>query len=227
MVPTTLTVARDFRGRLGRRGRRAGLALDASLTDRLVAYFELLARWNRKINLTSITEPDEAIDRLLIEPLLAARHLPGARPLRLLDIGSGGGSPAIPLTLASPGVHLTMVESKVRKSAFLREAVRQLALESTVVETTRYEELLTRPELHEAIDVVSLRAVRAEPRVLLGLQAFLRPGGWFFLFTSASGPGPRASVPPPLAVQAVHPLVEALRSRLVVIEKQPVGGRLR
>jgi len=226
-VATTLTVGRDFRARLGRRSRRAGLSLASGLTDQLVSYFELLARWNHKINLTSITQPDEAIDRLLVEPLLAARHLPAGRPLRLLDIGSGGGSPAIPLALASPGVALTMVESKVRKSAFLREAVRHLALESAVVETARYEELLTRPELHEAIDVVSLRAVRTESRVLLGLQAFLKPGGWFFLFSSAGGPGPQGTIPPPLALLAMHPLVETLRSRLVVIEKQPVGGRMR
>jgi len=194
--------------------------------DRLVAYFELLARWNRKINLTSISEPDEAIDRLLLEPLLAARHLPRRRPVSLIDIGSGGGSPAVPLKLASPGLRLTMVESKVRKSAFLREAVRHLALESAVVETTRYEELLTRPELHEAIDIVSLRAVRAEPRVLMGLQAFLKPGGWLFLFTTASGQAQLPSVPPPLASLASHPLVETLRSHLIIIEKQPIGSQL-
>ena len=226
-MATTLSVARDFKVRLERRSRRAGLSLDAGLIDQLVSYFELLARWNRKINLTSITQPDEAIDRLAIEPLVAARYLPSGRARHLLDIGSGGGSPAIPLKLASPDMALTMVESKVRKSAFLREAARQLSLESTVVETMRFEELLTRPELHEAIDVVSLRAVRTEPRVLMGLQAFLKPGAWFFLFTSAGGPDPQASIPPPLTLRAVHPLVEALRSRLVIIEKQPVGRRPR
>jgi 16S rRNA (guanine527-N7)-methyltransferase len=226
-VATTLIVARDFRSRLQRRSRRAGLSLDARLTDALTTYFELLARWNQKINLTSITQPDEAIDRLLLEPLLAARYLPPDRPLRLMDIGSGGGSPAIPLKLASPSMALTMVESKVRKSAFLREAVRQLALDATSVETARYEELLTRPELHEATDIVSLRAVRTEPRILMNLQAFLKTGGWFFLFRSASGGDPSGSIPPPLALIAAHPLVESLRSRLQIIEKQPVGQQTR
>jgi 16S rRNA (guanine527-N7)-methyltransferase len=192
------------------------------LVDALAGYYELLARWNRKINLTSLTQPDEAIDRLLLEPLQAARHVPVDRPLQLMDIGSGGGSPAIPLALASPGVTLTMVESKARKSAFLREAVRQLSLSATRVETTRYEELLTRPDLHEAIDIVSLRAVRIESRVLLGLQAFLKPAGRIFLFRSA-GPDVPGSIPPPLAILATHSLVESLRSRLVVIEKQPIG----
>ncbi len=67
-----------------------------------------------------------------------------------MDVGSGGGSPAIPLKLAVPRLRLTMVEAKARKSAFLREAVRHLGLEQRSVETARYEELLARPDLHEA-----------------------------------------------------------------------------
>ena len=70
-----------------------------------------------------------------------------------------------------------MVEVKARKSAFLREAIRQLGLTDTQVENTRYEELLTRPELLEASDVLTLRAVRVETRVLLTLQAFVAPRG--------------------------------------------------
>jgi 16S rRNA (guanine527-N7)-methyltransferase len=102
-VATTAFVPRDFRSRLVRRGRRAGIPIGAPLADALTAYYELLSRWNRKINLTSITQPDEAVDRLLLEPLLAARHLPADSPA-LVDIGSGGGSPAIPMKLARPEV---------------------------------------------------------------------------------------------------------------------------
>ena len=221
-MATTAFISRDFRSRLLRRGRRAGVSVDAPLADALTAYYELLSRWNRKINLTSITQPDEAVDWLLLEPLLAARHLPPA-PLSLVDVGSGGGSPAIPMKLARPDLALTMVESKARKSAFLREAVRQLSLTGTAVENARYEELLARPELHEAADVVSLRAVRVEARVLMGLQAFLRPGGRFLLFRSVVKPDAPATVPPPLVWLGTHPLVESLRSCLVIIEKRGVG----
>jgi len=115
------------------------------LVEKLETFYSLLYRWNQKINLTSIADPDEAIDRLLLEPLLAARHVPPSAT-RLMDIGSGGGSPAIPLKLALPHLHLTMVEAKVRKSAFLREASRQLGLTATDVETMRVEELLARRE---------------------------------------------------------------------------------
>ena len=205
-----------------RRGRRAGLSIDSPLADALTAYHELLSRWNRKIDLTSITQADEAVDRLLLEPLLAARHLSPA-PQSLVDVGSGGGSPAIPMKLARPDLALTMVEAKARKSAFLREAIRHLGLTGTVVENARYEELLARPELHEAADVVSLRAVRVEARALMGLQAFLRPGGRFLLFRSVAKPDMPTTVPPPLVWLGTHPLLGTLRSCLVIIEKRAVG----
>lgn len=187
-------------------------------------FFGLLFRWNQKINLTSIADPDEAIDRLLLEPLLAARHVP-ASATRLMDIGSGGGSPAIPLKLALPHLHLTMVEAKVRKSAFLREASRQLGLTATEVETTRVEELLARPQLHEAFDLVSLRAVRLEMRMLNTMQAFLRPGGHVLVFRGPHGPAEPVVVPPMQWVDT-YPLVEVMQSRATLLQKRPIGAHV-
>ncbi len=183
-----------------------------------MAYYELLDRWNRKINLTALDDPDEAVDRLLLEPILAARHLPRTDG-RMMDIGSGGGSPAIPMKLAaSPSASLTMVEVKARKSAFLREAIRVLELQHTSVETSRYEELLACPELHDAFDVLSVRAVRVELRTLLTLQAFLKGGGSLFMFRGPSGPAQPDSVPM-LNWSATHPLVDTLQSRLTILTK--------
>jgi 16S rRNA (guanine527-N7)-methyltransferase len=214
--------AREFRERLTRRAKRAGLTVSAELAARLEIYYRLLATWNKKINLTALAldEPtDEGFDRLLIEPIVAARHAPaGIR--RLLDVGSGGGSPAIPFALAIPGVSLLMVESKTRKSVFLREAIRALGMEAADVATARFEELLTRPDLHEAHDLVTIRAVRIETRVLLGLQAFLRPGGQLFLFRAQGSTDRPETAPPPLTWVATFPLVESLRSRLVVLSKR-------
>ena len=91
-----------------------GLSLTDDLAEKLATFYALLSRWNQKINLTALADPDEAIDRLILEPLLAARHVPASRT-RLMDVGSGGGSPAIPLKLALPQLALTMVEVKVEK----------------------------------------------------------------------------------------------------------------
>jgi 16S rRNA (guanine527-N7)-methyltransferase len=214
---------RPLRDRLLRRARKAGASLDNALASSFENYFALLARWNAKVNLTAfnLADPnDEAIDRLLIEPLVAAKHLP-ARAGTLIDIGSGSGSPAIPLRLAAQGMALTMVEAKTRKAVFLMEALRHLGLPEGRVETARFEELLTRPELHEGFDLLSLRAVRAEARTLLTLQAFLRPGGQLFWFRGPSGPDIPADLIYPLSWTATYPLVESLRSRLVVMTKAP------
>jgi 16S rRNA (guanine527-N7)-methyltransferase len=218
--------AREFRERLNRRARQAHLTLSAELMAGLETYYQLLAKWNAKVNLTAFRlapgGEDDAIDRLLLEPVAAARHLhAGARTL--LDAGSGGGSPAIPLKLAAPHLELRMVEVKTRKAVFLREAVRELSLSNAVVETSRFEELLSRPELHESLDIVSIRAVRIEPKVLMTLQAFLRPGGQIFLFRGPGGADVAEVIAPPLMWKATFPLVEALRSRLVVLEKVRIG----
>ena len=196
-----------------------GLFLPDEISEKLSVYFELLERWNRKINLTALDDPDEAIDRLLLEPLIAARHLPGGNPLLLMDVGSGGGSPALPLALmAGQRVRLTMVEVKTRKSAFLREAVRQLDIVAQV-ENSRFEELLARPELHERFDAMSIRAVRVEPKVLMTLQAFLKPAGMLLMFRGPTGPNELSNVMPPLEWQTTVPLVDTLQSRLSLVRK--------
>ena len=202
------------------------MTLSPDLAEQLEVYYRLLATWNAKINLTGLKlseiSPD-ALDRLLIEPVVAAKYvLAGAS--RMLDVGSGGGSPAIPLALAVPNTRLLMVESKTRKSVFLREAVRALELNGAEVVTTRFEELLARPDLHEAHDLVTIRAVRVEARVLGSLQAFTKPGGQMFLFRGSGHSDPSESVTPPLAWKATYPLLESLRSRLVVLEKRAVAG---
>ena len=216
---------REFQDRLLRRAKRAGITVAPDLAVRLEAYFRLLETWNRKINLSgfNLSEPTpETLDRLLIEPLVAARHVPPGAT-RMLDVGSGGGSPAIPMALATPAIRLSMVESKTRKSVFLREAIRASALQGADVAVSRYEELLTRPELHEAHDLVTIRAVRVEPRLLSNLQAFIKPGGFVFLFRGATAADPAETVPPPLVWSATFPLLESLRSRLIVLEKRHVG----
>lgn len=214
---------RDFRTRLARRASKAGLFLSDNLAAAFAEYYELLSRWNRKINLTSLREPDEAIDRLLLEPLAAARFLPEGRT-QLMDVGSGGGSPAIPLMLSAPQLSLTMVESKVRKSAFLREAIRHLGLSGARVENTRYEELLTRPELHESHDAISIRAVRVDPRSLVTLQAFLKPGGVFLLFRGPDGATAAPAFLPPLDHLQTVPLVDTTQSHLTLLGKRQAGG---
>jgi len=219
--------SREFQDRLARRARRAGVSISPTVAVKLEAYFKLLTAWNTKMNLTGLDLAEQspaAIDRLLVEPLVASKHV--TSPVtRMIDIGSGGGSPSIPLALALSSPHLMLVEAKARKSVFLREALRALEMSEAEVVTSRFEELLARPPLHEAHELLTLRAVRLEGAILMNLQAFVRPGGELFLFRASSGSEAPGSLMPPLSWKATFPLLEDQGSRLVVLSKR--ADRLR
>jgi 16S rRNA (guanine527-N7)-methyltransferase len=161
------------------RARNHGVLLPDLLIPRLLSYYSLLARWNTRMNLTSLTDPPQAIDRLLLEPVKAAQNIPTGRAL--VDLGSGGGSPAIPLALASGARSLLMIESKARKAAFLREAVRHLGLPAAV-ECARFEDVL--PKLKRSADLVSIRAVRVDGDLLARVRPALASGGEALLFVT-------------------------------------------
>ena len=159
---------------------------------------------------------DEAADRLIVEPVLGARRLRPSEHV-IIDVGTGGGSPAIPLAIMAPDVRMVMVEVKVRKCAFLREVVRQLGLKGAAVENCRVEELLSRSEYHEAIDVVTVRAVRPDRRLLLAIQAFLKPGGRLFWFGAEASQKPDFQVP--FTSGQSETLVPAMGSQLWILTK--------
>jgi 16S rRNA (guanine527-N7)-methyltransferase len=165
-----------------RRARRARVVVAPETAAVLEEYFALLDRWNAKINLTALPlrpPTDETFDRLFVEPLAASRFLPDT-PDVWLDLGSGGGSPAIPLKAVRPRLKLTMVESKVRKAAFLREAVRTLKLHDAAVENSRIE-MLPAPFIASA-SVVTVRAVRVDSTLLTRAAELLAPEGRLVLF---------------------------------------------
>jgi 16S rRNA (guanine527-N7)-methyltransferase len=209
----------QLKEKIVQRSGKAGLRLTSSALDGLETYFELLRKWNRKVSLTALPVEDagdEAVDRLLIEPILAVKHLP--RPdASMIDIGSGGGSPAIPMKVIADSASLTMVESKTRKAAFLREAVRIMDLTNVWVEACRFEELLARPELHESADAVTIRAVRLTPSLLAALQSFVKPGGSILMFGTAKPGG--ISPLPGSAHWSTHSLHPSLGSQLLMLSK--------
>lgn len=186
--PTSVafSVARaDFGERLALRAGRVGIILTRQDLHLIEQYYFLLERWNRRINLTSLPLhdfPDATIDRLLIEPLVAAPFVDEGQ-LRWFDLGSGGGSPAIPLKVLRPRAGLTLVESRSRKAAFLREVVRRLELADTSVLTERFEELAQTKAAGRA-DLVTVRAVRMDDEFFAAMATLLRAEGRLLLFGS-------------------------------------------
>lgn len=177
----------EFETRLKERLELAGAPIPPrQLLELHERYIALLAKWNRTINLTSLPlEPltDEAIDRLLVEPISAS--FKAGQVETIIDIGSGGGSPAIPFWIQVPGAKLTMIESRSRKCAFLREAVRQIRPGGGDAFDNRFEELLSKhPELAGSADIVTVRAVRLDPPTVSMIGALLKPNGRVFHFST-------------------------------------------
>jgi 16S rRNA (guanine527-N7)-methyltransferase len=150
--------------------------LDSSLSARFDAYLDLIVRWNKRINLTSIRDKEGILRRHFVESIACARMLPaGIR--NLLDFGSGAGLPGIPIALCRPEIEVTLAESQNKKAAFLREVVRVLEIPAKV-QAGRAETLEAR------FDCVVLRAVdRMEHAVQAG-TGLVRPHGWMALLTT-------------------------------------------
>jgi 16S rRNA (guanine527-N7)-methyltransferase len=186
-----------FHQRLIDRAVAARVIVTPAEVAQLDAYFGLLTRWNARMNLTALPlegTPDRTLDRLFIEPLAAARYVPAA-PLAWIDVGSGGGSPAIPLKIVRKQARLTMVESKARKAAFLREAARTLELTATDVQNLRFEELSGGAGTHPiGADLITIRAVAVDGALLQRCRRLLRAGGELLLF-KADGDGAEGALP--------------------------------
>ena len=106
--------------------RLAGIAeLTSGQVAALEAHYQTLLRWNRSMNLTSIRDLEEAVERHYCESVFLAANLPPG-PLRIVDVGSGAGFPGFPVAVLRPECSVTLVESHQRKAVFLREVSRTL-----------------------------------------------------------------------------------------------------
>jgi len=113
-----------------------GLSLDKKQSDALLAYVRLLDKWNQVYNLTAVRSADAMLTQHVLDSLAVLPHLNGQT---LLDVGSGGGLPGIPLAIAKPEVQVTLLDSNHKKATFLRQAVIELALPNVEVVCERAE----------------------------------------------------------------------------------------
>ena len=156
-----------------------------TLYPQLSAYLDLLLKWNARTNLTAIREPEEIVRRHFGESLFAGLHLVSRLPANatLLDFGSGAGFPGLPIQLLYPELRVTLAESQGKKSSFLREAVRTLAL-PTEVWAARVDTL---PPARR-FDAVTLRAVDNMQQALTDAQPRVAPNGWLVTLSTEQPP---------------------------------------
>jgi 16S rRNA (guanine527-N7)-methyltransferase len=157
---------------------------------KLETYLALLLRWNARMNLTAVREPEQIVRRHFGESLFVARHVPSDVPRgtstspTLLDHGSGAGFPGLPIALARPEIAVTLSESQSKKAAFLREAVRELELPNATVHAGRTEELPASRQFH----VVTMRAVDHAEQAYPAGFARVAPGGCLMAVEAGTSP---------------------------------------
>jgi 16S rRNA (guanine527-N7)-methyltransferase len=182
----------------------AALNLDAppGVPEKLLAYRDLLMKWNRVYNLTAIKDPKEVLVSHLLDSLAI---LPWAGEAgRLLDVGSGGGLPGIPLAIARPSLAVTLVESAGKKSAFQRQAVIELGLRQVESWRGRVEDFSV-PEEGKFDRIVSRAFADLALFVALTRHLIGREGYWLAM----KGKKPEAEIaalPPDVQLETVIPL---------------------
>jgi 16S rRNA (guanine527-N7)-methyltransferase len=195
------------------------LALPTGAEATLLAYLALLDKWNRVYNLTAVREVERMVGHHLLDSLAAAPFFQGGCSdlIRVLDVGSGGGLPGIPLAIARPQLQVTLIDSIAKKTAFLLQAKAELGLANLNVVTGRVEDY--RPET--GFDVITSRAFSDLREFVTLTRHLLRPAGHWLAMKGLMPHEEIASLPDWVKVSANHSLVvpglEASR-HLIILE---------
>jgi 16S rRNA (guanine527-N7)-methyltransferase len=153
----------------------SALELDADIEARakLSQYIALLDKWNRTHNLTAIRDPAQMVTHHLLDSLAVLAHLPKLARLRVLDIGSGGGLPGIPLAIVKPDWRVVLLDSNHKKAAFLRQAAIELGLANVEVCAERVQDY----DVTLLFDVVISRAFSDLATFATLARRLVAPGG--------------------------------------------------
>jgi len=204
-----------------------GIALDATQRATLAAYLALLTKWNKTYNLTAIREPQRMITHHLLDALAVVPHLPTMPGLRILDVGSGGGVPGIPLAIARPDAHVVMIDSNHKKAAFLVQAAIELKLANIESHAVRVEDFV--PGL--PFDIIISRAFSELGAFASVAARHLAPHGRMFAMKGVHPDEELASLPPQFTVLAkpslVVPGLDAARHLVIMQPTHAEEGRQR
>jgi 16S rRNA (guanine527-N7)-methyltransferase len=180
-VPVPLAAPADLHDRLA----AIGVTLASEHVTRLGDYLARLLAMNEQVNLTRITDPAEAWERHVLDALTLVPHLADLPAgARVLDVGSGGGVPGIPLAIARPDLRVTLVEATEKKVAFLRAVANVLGLTQVDAIADRAERL-AETDLRGSFDVVTARALAKLTALLPWTAPFARRGGRLLLIKGA------------------------------------------
>jgi len=161
---------------------KLGLSLNAEQLEQFEVYYRELVDWNRRMNLTSITDYEEAQVNHFLDSLtvtLALKRPSGSDSLSIIDIGTGAGLPGVPLKILFPDIRLTLLDATAKKASFLSHIKEKLGLGEVEIITGRAEEVARREEYRERFDIALSRAVAPLATLVELALPFCATGGSF------------------------------------------------
>ena len=172
------------RERLTDSARTYGIALDDTQVQQCERITDLLLEWNQRINLTGMKTVDDVLDKHIIDSLAGHPHV--RDDAFVLDIGTGGGFPGLPLKIAGPRRRLLLIDGTAKKITYLTQLIHELGLQGISAMHQRAEEKGFQFGLSRQVDVVTARAVAATPELLKLGAPYLKPGGLLLLYKGVS-----------------------------------------
>lgn len=192
--------------------------LESRQTRQLLAYLDLLHRWNRHFNLTAVRERDAMVTRHLLDSLSLLPHLPDGR---IADVGAGAGLPGIPLAIACPDRCFTLIDSNVKKTRFMFQASTELGLANCRIERSRVE------DWDDAIrfDAVVTRAFASLADIVDTCARLLAPQGYLLAMKGRLAEKEFAAARTRAEILSVTPLVvPGLGEERCVVTLRPLPG---
>lgn len=200
---------------------RLGVALPEGALAKLEAYLALLAKWNRTYNLTAIREPERMVTHHALDSLAVVPRLPQRKGIAVLDVGSGGGLPGIPIAIARPDARVVLVDSASKKAAFLAQAAIELPLANVEAVAARVEDYAP----GRRFDVVISRAFSDLATFARLASPHLAAGGVMLAMKGVHPDEELAELPASVEVVAAHrldvPGLEGARHLIVMRLREP------
>jgi 16S rRNA (guanine527-N7)-methyltransferase len=157
--------------------KELGISLTDEQLEKFDIYYHEIIEWNKKVNLTRITDYEEVQIKHFLDSLAIFTVIPPRQSLNVIDIGTGAGIPGIPLKIVSPDIDLTLLEAAAKKARFLDHVIERLVLDHAAVVTGRAEAIARDIHYRERFDLALARALAPLPALVELVLPFCRVGG--------------------------------------------------